>query len=155
MLNPTAETFLWNLFRLGLLKDDPQSALEWVSSLYDRGLDLPEEVESLLTAYWAHKDREILFSLALKVLESFYLDVEHRTRLTAYLFTAEKIDIVQACSFLSFEGVHVDTLEPSLRRVSDVLWLLKQDSELQVMAPNDDSLLSEALRDLAKSAKTF
>lgn len=150
MLNATAETFLWSLFRLSLFGGDPNRALEWVASLYDRGLYLPEKLETLLTNYWSSGDKSTLLSLALTALENFWLDVDHRTRLAAYLFVDGKIDLIQACAVLSFNGVNVDDLKPSVRRVADVLWLLRQDLDARVMEPGDDTLLSEALRNLAK-----
>lgn len=154
MLNANAQAFLWRLIRLGLMEDHSKLAMEWVASLYDRGLDLPTRVESLLADYWASGDRTVLLSLARTMLEGFCLDVELRTRLAAYLFADGKIDEVQACAFLSFEGVNLDDLPPSVQRVADVVWLLMQDSQAQVNEPNDDSLLSDALRSLAKEGET-
>jgi len=150
MLDVAAETFLWRLFRLGLIRSDPKQGIEWVASLYDLGLELPAKVETLLADYWASGDRATLLSLALATLESFCLDVEHRTRLTAHLFAGGEIDLIQACAFLSFDGVNVDDLQPSVRRVADILWLLRQDSDARHMEPGDDSLLSGALCNLAK-----
>lgn len=151
MLNHATETFLWSLFRLGLVVGDSKKALEKVASLYDLCLDIPEKVERLLTEYWSSEDLEKLLSLALTALEDFCLDVEHRTRLTAHLFANGRIDLAQACAFLAFDSVNVDDLEPSVRRVADVLWLLRQDSDARVMEPVDDALLSEALRNLAEA----
>lgn len=150
MLNEAAETFLWGLFRLGLLGGDSKRAIEWVATLYDRGLEFPANVEMLLTDYWSSGDRGILLSLALAALKGFCLDVEHRTRMTATLFADGKIDLAQACAFLSFDGANVDDLQPSVRHVADVLWLLRQDLDAQVMEPGQDSLMSDALRKLAK-----
>lgn len=150
MLNAAAEAFLWRLFLFGLFGGDSNRALEWARSLYDQGLEFPQKLEMLLTNYLSSGDQETLLSLALTAVENYWLDVEHRTRLTAYLFAYGKIDLTQAYALLSFDGVNVDDLQPSLCKVADVLWLLRQDSGAQVMGPNDDSLLSEALRNLAK-----
>ncbi len=150
MLNAAAESFLWSLFRLGLVEGDPDRAIERVSSLYDGRLDLPEKFDRLITDYWASRDRTVLLSLAITTLESFCLDVDHQTRLTAYLFTHDEIELNQAYAYLSFDGVNVDDLQPSVRRVADVHWLLRQDVDACVMEPINDDLLSEALRDLAR-----
>lgn len=150
MLNGTADDFLWSLFRLGILEGDLKRAAEWAASLYDRGLDLPKKVGELVTDYWVSEDRSILLSLARVALEGFCLDVEHRTFLTAHLFAGGELDLDQAYAFLGFDGVNVADLRPSVRRVADVHWLLRQDSDACVMEPSDDTLLSEALRGLAK-----
>ncbi|MBL8398578.1 MAG: hypothetical protein JNL84_10630 [Candidatus Accumulibacter sp.] len=149
MLNADAETFLWRLLRLGLLAGEPKQAGDWVASFFDREIELPAKLEALLTEYWASADRAVLLSLAQAALEDFSLDVVHRTRLTANLFANGHIDETQACAFLGFEGVITDDLPPSVRRVADVCWLVRQDSEVAVMESGDDSLLSEALRALA------
>jgi hypothetical protein len=150
MLNATAEQFLWRLFWLGLLEGDSKGADEWVASFYDKDIELPGRLETLLIEYWASRDRAVLLSLAKAALEDCSLDAAHRTELTAHLFVDGQIDVMQAYSFLGFEGVNVDDLRPSMRRVADVYWLLKQDSMGGVMEPGDDSLLSEALHTLAR-----
>jgi hypothetical protein len=149
MLNADAETFLWRLLRLGIFASDPKQAGDWAASFYERGLELPAKLEALLTEYCASADRAVLLSLARAALEDFRLGVVHRTSLTAYLFAAGHIDETQACAFLGFEGVITDDLPPSVRKVADVCWLLRQDSQESVMESGDDSLLSEALRALA------
>jgi len=149
MLNADAETFLWRLLRLGLFAGDAKQSGDWAASFYERGLELPAKLEALLTEYCASADRTVLLSLAQAALEDFSLGVVHRTSLAAYLFAADYIDETQACAFLGFEGVITDDLPPSVRRVADVCWLLRQDSQAAVMEPGDDSLLSEALRALA------
>lgn len=149
MLNANAETFLWRLLGLGLLAGDPKQAGDWAASFYESGVELPTKLEALLTEYRATADREVLLSLAQAALEDFSLDVVHRTSLTAYLFASGYIDETQACAFLSFDGVITDDLPPSVRRVADVFWLLRQDSEAAVMESGEDGLLSEALRALA------
>ncbi len=152
MLNANAEAFLWRAFRLGLLASDPKQAGDWVASFYDRGIELPVHLEALLTEYLATPDRGVLLSLAHAVLEDFSLDVEHRTRLTAYLFANGHINESRACAFLGFEGVITDYLPPSVRRVADVFWLVRQDLEAAVMGSGDDSLLGEAMRALASES---
>lgn len=149
MLNADAETFLWRLLRLGLLAGDLKQAGDWAASFYERGVELPAKLDALLTEYCATANRAVLLSLAQAALEDFSLDIVHRTSLTAYLFAGGHIDESRACALLSFEGVITDDLPPSVRRVADVCWLLRQDSEAAVMEPGDDSLLSEALRALA------
>lgn len=152
MLNADAEAFLWRLLQLGLLAGDPKQAGDWVASFYDREIELPAKLEALVTEYWASADRAVLLSLAQAALEDFSLDVVHRTRLTAYLFANGHIAETRACAFLGFEGVITDDLPPSVRRVADVCWLVRQDSEAHVMESGDDSLLSEALRALASES---
>jgi hypothetical protein len=149
MLNADAENFLWRLLRLGIFAGDPKQAGDWAASFYGRGLELPTKLEALLTEYCASADRAVLLSLARAALEDFCLGVVHRTSLTAYLFAAGHIDENQACAFLGFEGVITDDLPPSVRKVADVCWLLRQDSQEAVMESGDDSLLSKALRALA------
>jgi len=149
MRNADAEAFLWRLLRLGLIAGDPQQAGDWVATFYDRGIELPAKLEALLTEYWASADRAVLLSLAQAALEDFSLEVVHRTRLTAYLFANGYIDETRAYTFLGFEGVITDDLPPSVRRVADVCWLMRQDSEAAVMEVGDDSLLGDALLALA------
>lgn len=148
MLNADAETFLWRLFCLGLLAGDAKRAGLWVASYYDRGIELPAKLEALVIEYWASADCAVLLMLAHAALEDFCLNVVHRTRLSAYLFVNGHIDESQAYAFLGFEGVIMDDLEPSVRRVADVCWLLRQDSEAAVMEA-DDGLLSAAFHALA------
>jgi hypothetical protein len=150
MLSETTSRFLWNLFCLGLFGGESKGAIEWVASMHDPSLDLPSKVESLLSDYWSSGSRASLLALALVVLEGFCFDVEHRTRLTALLFADGSIDLDRAYSFLSFEGVRADDLQPSVRRVANTLWLLKQDAEARIMEPSGDSLLGEALRNVAE-----
>jgi hypothetical protein len=152
MLNADAEAFLWRLLRLGLLAGDSKQAGDWGASFYDRGIELPAKLEAPLTQYWASADRAVLLLLAKAALEDFSLDVVHRTRLTAYLYENGDIDETQACASLGFEGVITDDLPPLVRRVADVCWLVRQDSEAAVMEAGDDSLLSEALRALASES---
>lgn len=152
MLNEDAEAFLWRLFRLGLFAGDPKQAGDWSATFYDRKIELPAKLEALLTRYGASADRAVLLSLAKAALEDFSLDIVHRTRLTAYLYENHHIDETQACASLGFEGVVTDDLPPSVRRVADVCWLVRQDSEAAVMEAGDDSLLSEALRALANES---
>ena len=149
MLNADAESFLWRLLQLGLLSGEPKQAGDWVASFYDRGIELPAKLEALVTEYWATADGAVLLSLAHAVLVDFSLDVVHRTRLTAYLFAKGDIDETHACAFLGFEGVITDDLPPSVRRVADVFWLVRQDSQAAVMESGDDGLISDALRALA------
>jgi hypothetical protein len=151
MLETAVENFLWALLRLGILRNDAKHAIEWAGSYYEKGLELPMDLEAFLDDYCASEDQATLNLLALTALKKFWLEVDHRTCLTAYLFVEGEIDLVQACSFLSFSDVNVDDLDSSVRRVADVLWLLKQDSDARVMEVGDDGLLSEALRDLAKA----
>jgi hypothetical protein len=154
MLDTAAEAFLWRLFRSGLLERDSKQALEWAAARHDRDLELPERLQTLLTQYGSSGDRTSLLSMALAALENFWLDVDHRTRLTASLFVDGRIDLAQACAFLSFDGVDAEGLKPSVRAVADVLWLVKQDLDAQVMQSGDDNLMSEALHNLAKDSAT-
>lgn len=149
MLNADAEAFVWRLLRLGLLASDSKQAADWVASFYDRRVELPAKLEGLVTEYWGSASCAVLLSLAQVALEDFSLDAVHRTRLTAYLFANGYIDENRACAFLGFEGVITDDLPPSVRRVADVCWLVRQDSVADIMEPSDDSLLGEALRTLA------
>jgi hypothetical protein len=149
MLNADAETFIWRLLQRGLLSGDPKQAGDWVASFYDRRIELPAKLEALVTEYWASADRAVLFALAQAVLADFSLDVVHRTRLTAYLFAKGLMDETKACAWLGFEAVITDDLPPSVRRVADVCWLIRQDSQAAVMESGDYSLLSESLRALA------
>ncbi|MGK6307339.1 hypothetical protein [Variovorax sp. DT-64] len=55
-----------------------------------------------------------------------------------------------AFTLLGFDGVITDDLQPSIRRVADVLWLLKRNADMDAITPSDGSLLAEALRDLAE-----
>jgi hypothetical protein len=152
MLNADAEIFLWRLLRLGLLADDPSGAVDWVASFYDKGIELPAKLETLLLEYWGSGDRAVLLSLAQASLEDFSLDVVHRTRLTAYLFANGYIDETRACALLGFEGVIIDELDPLVRRVADVCWLVRQDAQAGVLESGDDSVLSEALHALARES---
>lgn len=152
MLNAAAETFIWELLRLGLLVGNLKQASEWVRSFYDRGIDISTKLETLLAECFSCMDRTALLLLARAVLEDFCLGVEHRTRLTAYLFAAGDIDVTLAYTFLGFDGVNVDDLELSVRRVADVHWLVRQDIESGRMEPGDDCLLGEALCALAGKA---
>lgn len=149
MLNADAEAFLWRLLRLGLLGSNPRQANDWIASFYDRGIELPAKLESLLTEYWTSPSRTVLLSLAQAALEDYSLDVVHRFRLTAYLFANGHVDVNRAYAFLGFGGAITDDLPPSVRRVADVCWLVRQDSKAAVMGAGDDSLLGETLLALA------
>jgi hypothetical protein len=149
MLNADAENFLWRLLSLGLLVDDAQRARDWVASYHDREIELSAGLEALVIEYWASADRAVLLKLAHAALQGFSLSFMHRTRLTAYLFVNDCLDEKQAFAFLDFEGVRMEDLYSSVRRVADVCWLLREDSKAGVMESGDDDLLSEALRALA------
>ena len=73
--------------------------------------------------------------LALIAAEGFYSKLPSRERVW-WLFwsTAGRINLDRAFALsLSFDGVNTDELHHSIRRVADVFWQLKQDSEVGCM----------------------
>jgi hypothetical protein len=153
-LNQPTLDFLLKLLKLGLVLGDRKQAIEWASSNYEQGLYFPPHVDSLLTSFCSTHEQSVLWDLALILVEGFYCEVNERTKLVALMVIEGKVDQDKAAKLLNFYGVNTDALTPSIRRVADVLWLLKQDSDLGVMEPSSDNLLYEALTNVAMEIKT-
>jgi len=68
-----------------------------------------------------------------------------RARLVDILVVSGDIDLEKAFALINFDGINIDGLTPPIRRVADICWLLKQDSDVSVLEPTGDNLLAEAL----------
>jgi hypothetical protein len=150
-LDVVVATRLWQLFQIGLVHGDEEKSINCVEIIREERLELPLQIDMLLTTYLQNGDKSILWEVALVAVEGFYDDAAQRTRLVALLMANCKIDIQRAFKLLSFDGINTDDLDSAIRRVVDVVWLLKQDLEHGFMDPSRDNLLAEAL--LAVAAK--
>lgn len=149
MLNEPTTRFLWKILSLGFGGGDTKRVCESIACMYEQDIDLSVHVEALLAEYLSSGDRGDLLAVALFALKGFWFGIEPRTRLAAVLFATAQIDVSQAYAYLAFEGSTGEELPPSIRRLADIFWLLKQDADAHVMQPNHDNLLEEQLRVVA------
>ncbi|SPP63179.1 hypothetical protein [Nitrospira lenta] len=154
MLDPKLANWIWEVIKVGLLEDDIEKAKAMIAALYDRGLELPSQIETMLLEIWSSGDESALWDLALLSAEKAFFDVRESVLLIALLVCKGKLGIKTAFGLLGFVGFNLNELDPSIRHVIDVVWLLRHDSEAGVMEAEDDTLLAEALERVLNEYRT-
>jgi hypothetical protein len=120
--------------------------------MYDRTLHFPAKLESLLLEYWQGMGDPALMEAATLVAKNFYFDPGRHILFVSILFERNVISIDDAVPLLVMQGRNLEDFPESIRHVIDVVWLVNQDVKDDVMSPRQDSLLGEALRNLARNS---
>ena len=148
MLKEQSTNYLWDLFRLQFLLADEIQAKQLTSSLYERELELPDEVESLLLLFLKTWDVNYLTEVLKMSVRRYFFDVEKHVILVALLVRERQLTTNEAKDLLLMPGRSVTEFHPSIRHAFDAAWLVNQDSVDGFANSDDDNLLTDALADV-------
>ena len=145
MLNEIALNYLWKLFLFKFnLKDDGQTK-NLISALYDKALDLPDELDSLLLNYWRTWDENYLVSALKLVVQRYFFDAERHVILVALLNKETRLTTKELKDLLLLPGKNLAEIHPAIKNVIDTAWLINQNELVGLAASPKDSLLENAL----------
>lgn len=145
MLNEIALNYLWKLFRLKFsLKDDDQTK-NLISALYEKALELPDELDSLLLNYWQTWDENYLVRALKLVVQRYFFDAEKHVILVALLNKETRLTTKELKDLLLLPGKNLAEIHPAIKNVIDTAWLINQDELVGLVASAEDRLLENAL----------
>lgn len=140
-------TFVWSLLHLYLMKGMAEDVIGLASSIYEQKFEFSEQLEKLIVELWETSDVKLIFKIAKFSVWQHMFDAEKHIFIVAILFGMGEIDIKDAAVLCSYGyETHPHPLNEKIKYVIDVSWLIIEDWKDNVMSPDNDNLLAEALR---------
>lgn len=148
--------FLWDLIRFFWLTIDPKRAKELAASIYEMGINIPNNLEGMVVEFWSNENELAIQKIALTCVKEHYFDIEKHIVLIALLVEKNLLGLNNAGPLLT--GINItendSNVSDEIKRVIDVAWLINKDSNDGVMEAQDDSLLQDALSKVVASSGT-
>lgn len=144
--------FLWNLFALFWLKNQPKQAYELATTLYEQPFDFPSKLEADIVDFAYNHDEKMLEKLALSVINEYYFSAEKHIPFIALLVEKKLLNINEAALQLDYFGIQ-SLSNPQIQQVLEVAWLVNEDRNDNFMQPDEDDLLSESLQAVLQNAQ--
>lgn len=142
-------SFIWEVLLVFFSSKQINKVVEIVSSMYDQKFTFSYDLESFLVKLWEEPSVSVVYDIAKRALRQQLFSTEQHYYVVAMLLNNQIIDINEAMSLLDLNSVdQYEELDRKVKRVVDVLWLVKEDKKDSVMSPDDDDILKTALDDL-------
>lgn len=144
-------SFIWCVLYSYFVRKDTEDAVRRVSSMYEHGFSLTPEFEELLYKLWGSSALDDAIELAKRVLEKFVLSTTDHVVLIAFLVDSGQLTINNASRLLQTPLDSKENLNSVISHALDVAWLTNEDEKDELMNPDADGALSNALKDVKAS----
>jgi hypothetical protein len=119
--------------------------------MYEYDFNLAPEFEELLLKLWESSSHNDVIELAKRALEKFVLNTTNHVVLIAFLVDAEQLSINDASRLLQIPLDSKEELNDVISHVLDVAWLTNEDEKDELMSPDADDALFNALKEVRES----
>lgn len=144
-------SFIWCVLYSYIVRGDLEDAIRRVSSMYEHNFSLTPEFEELLLKFWESGSPNDVIELAKTVLEKFLLSTTNHVILIAFLVDAGQLSINSASSLLQIPVASKEKLNSAIAHALDVAWLTNEDEKDELMSPDSDDALLNALKEVKES----
>lgn len=141
--------FIWQLLSMYFQKIECKEITFLATSVYEQKFEFSDVFEELILNLWDDVESINIFNLALEAVNQNIFDLTKHSYLVSKLVESKKLRISDAVKLMQTGTLENYTnLDARIKRLVDVLWLVKEDAREGVMSPNDDDLLRITLSEI-------
>lgn len=141
--------FLWKLFCLHVAGAPAALVVQHVNAWPDIVDEQLEVFRSKITGFISARDRELLDGAVIAALERRFFNTLRHVQLVAIMVAAGRISLTASADLLNLRRSDEEALPVAVADAIDIAWLINQDRRDGVMEADEDTLLMDALANVA------
>ncbi|MFH1334068.1 MAG: hypothetical protein ABIH77_02020 [Pseudomonadota bacterium] len=140
---------MWQLLSLYFIQHSLHEVIQLTSTLHEQKFEFSDRLEVLLLELWETHEPKYIIEIAKEVIKQNLFNVEEHIFIVAILVDQGHLTIDESVPFLnSVKNYSYTESNKIIRNVIETTWLVAEDMREGFMAPGDDNILIDALKDV-------